>query len=239
MTKSISVLNATLPQIIASAESACPDGTVELSVANTFPTVTWSTGATENPISVGPGEYSVTTVDANGCSGEDNISITTLDLPIITIHAGRTTVQATDTTQLLASGGVTYAWDADQTLSAVNIANPIASPEETTLYRVTGIGENGCAGEATITITVSGTLGFPPAFSPNGDTDNEIWNIRAESTPDCTLTIYDGNGSKIFQKMGQNWDGTYQGKVVPSGTYYYVFSCPNEKAKAGSVLVFK
>jgi len=239
VTKPLAVVNPTLPDITASAESACPDGEVQLSLTGTFASVTWSTNETENAINAGPGDYRVTTVDANGCEGTDNISIASLDLPTISIHAGRTTIKAGDTTQLVASGGVSYVWDTDETLSATNVADPIASPVETTQYHVTGTGENGCAGDATVSITVSGTLGFPPAFSPNGDGDNEIWNIRAENTPDCTLTIYDGNGSKIFQKMGQNWDGTYQGKVVPSGTYYYVFGCPNEKAQTGSVLVFK
>lgn len=158
---------------------------------------------------------------------------------MITIRAGRTAIKVGDTTRLVASGGTSYLWDANQTLNEIDIPNPVASPIETTLYRVTGIGDNGCAGEATINITVSGTLGFPPAFSPNGDGDNDIWNIHADNNPDCTLAIYDGNGSKIFQKMGQNWDGTYQGKTVPSGVYYYVYGCPNEKIQTGSVLVFK
>jgi gliding motility-associated-like protein len=233
------VAEPVLPEIIASAESACPDGEVELSVAETFSSVTWSTEATTASINTGPGDYSVTTVDENGCSGTDDISIATLDLPVISIDAGRTSIPAGDTTQLLATGGVTYVWNASETLSSTTIANPIASPLETTVYTVTGTAANSCTGQGQITITVSGTLGFPPAFSPNGDGDNETWNIRAESAPDCLLTIYNGNGSKVFEKMGENWDGTYNGNIVPSGTYYYVYSCPNAKSVTGSVLVFK
>ena len=53
------------------------------------------------------------------------------------------------------------------------------------------------------------------------------------------LTIFDGRGKRIFENSGQNWDGMYQGKPVPDGTYFYVYGCPDQKPVTGSVLVFK
>ncbi|MEO5601053.1 MAG: gliding motility-associated C-terminal domain-containing protein, partial [Cyclobacteriaceae bacterium] len=79
----------------------------------------------------------------------------------------------------------------------------------------------------------------PLAFSPNGDGFNDLWNIRAELNADCSLSIFDGRGRRIFENKGENWDGTYQGKSVPDGTYYFVYGCPDQKPLTGSVLVFK
>ncbi len=57
------------------------------------------------------------------------------------------------------------------------------------------------------------------------------------------MTIYDGHGSQVYQQKGYNnvnaWDGTYNGKVVPDGTYFYVFSGTNFKTATGSVLVVR
>jgi gliding motility-associated-like protein len=237
--KPITVAETVVPVINASAESACPDGEVELSVAGDFATNTWSTDETTKSIHVSPGEYTITTVDANGCEGSASVSIASLDVPVISIKAGRNAIKVGDTTQLTATGADTYTWTADETLSNTTIANPIAKALETTTYSVTGVASNSCTGQASITITVSGTLGFPPAFSPNGDGDNDTWNIRAENSPDCTLSIYNGSGGQVFQKKGQNWDGIYEGKVQPEGVYYYVFGCPGEKPQTGSVLLFK
>ncbi len=71
---------------------------------------------------------------------------------------------------------------------------------------------------------------------------NDNWIIQGVD-PDCTMTIYDGHGSKVFEKRGYNnansWDGTYNGKSVPDGTYFYVFGCPNLRPETGNVLVVR
>jgi gliding motility-associated-like protein len=56
------------------------------------------------------------------------------------------------------------------------------------------------------------------------------------------MTVFDGRGRKIFETTGyptEGWNGTYESKEVPAGTYYYVFGCPNEKPKSGSVLIIR
>jgi gliding motility-associated-like protein len=84
----------------------------------------------------------------------------------------------------------------------------------------------------------------PILFTPNGDTFNDVWKIPdTDSYPDCTMTVYDGHGSQMYQQKPYNssnyWDGTYNGKLVPEGTYFYVFSCPTLKPATGTVLVVR
>ena len=38
------------------------------------------------------------------------------------------------------------------------------------------------------------------------------------------MQVYNRYGGKVFESQDykNNWDGTYKGKPVPDGTYYYV-----------------
>lgn len=186
-----------------------------------------------------PGTYTVNTVDVNGCAGKDEVTIAAKEGPALVASADPSTIGAGATSQLLASGAVSYNWSPAETLDNAAIANPVAAPLETTIYRVKGTSADGCLDSLDVVVTVSGAANFPPAFSPNGDGRYDTWNIRAETTPDCMLTIFDGRGRRIFENSGENWDGMYQGKPVPDGTYFYVYGCPGQKPLTGSVLVFK
>ncbi|HEY9489865.1 MAG TPA: gliding motility-associated C-terminal domain-containing protein, partial [Chryseosolibacter sp.] len=238
-TKGIAVVAATQPSITASEISACPDEEVTLSVAGSFTSILWSNSETDNAISALPGTHSVTTVDANGCPGAAQVVIAAKEVPVLVASADPAIISLGGTSQLTASGADTYLWVPGETLDNPAIASPKASPLGTTTYRVMGSSADGCKDSVDVLVAVSGTAEFPAAFSPNGDGLYDIWNVRAESNPDCILTIFDGRGRRIFEKGGENWDGTYQGTAVPDGTYYYVYGCPDQKPQTGSVLVFK
>ena len=238
-TKSIAIVAGVQPAITASPASACPEEEVTLSISGTFSTILWSNADNDNTTATVPGTYTVSTVDANGCAGNDEITVAAKEAPELLASAAPEVIGAGSTSQLTASGAFTFAWSPAETLDNPAIANPIASPLETTTYWVKGTSGDGCVDSLDVVVTVSGTASFPPAFSPNGDAFNPVWDIRAETKPNCILTIFDGRGRRVFQRQGENWDGLYQGKPVPDGTYYYVYNCPNEKPLTGSVLVFK
>ena len=66
---------------------------------------------------------------------------------------------------------------------------------------------------------------FANAITPNGDGENDTWVIEdIEAYPDVTVFIYDSAGQPVFSsKQGYDpWDGTYNGRPLPMGTYYYV-----------------
>ncbi len=238
-TKAINIVGAIQPVITASAMSACPEDKVNLSITGTFASVTWSNDATSASIDVVPGTYTVNTVDGNGCPGQDQLEVVALEKPKVVASADPATIGPGSTSQLTASGAVAYVWSPAETLSDPVVENPVASPLETTSYRVIGTSADGCTDSVELKVTISLAGNFPPAFSPNGDGRYDIWNIRAENSPECTLTVFDGRGKRIFEGKGQNWDGTYQGNPVPDGTYYYVYTCPDGEPATGSVLVFK
>ena|GEM_PF-3471275 len=66
---------------------------------------------------------------------------------------------------------------------------------------------------------------FANAFTPNGDGENDTWEIEdIEAFPDATIFIYDRSGRSVFSSQGgySPWDGTFKGKVLPMGNYYYI-----------------
>ena len=68
-------------------------------------------------------------------------------------------------------------------------------------------------------------LDFPSFFTPNGDGINDIWNIKWVDTNNyfsSEVYIYNRFG-KVVAKLNlneQGWDGTYNGKTLPSGDYW-------------------
>jgi gliding motility-associated-like protein len=241
----VSVVSATVPTIISNSLKVCPDNVAELSVAAGFTVVQWSTTETTSTIQAPAGSYTVTTLDANGCEAEGAFVLENYVAPVLTVSSRRSSIVSGDTTLLEASGAETYLWSPATALVDAAMATssaPVAMPSSTTTFTVTGTSseaDGSCTGEGEVTVTVTNQGAFfPLAFSPNGDGDNEVWEITGND-PDCLMTIFDGRGRRIFEKKSENWDGTFDGKPVPEGTYYYVYGCPNAKPVTGTVLVFR
>ena len=112
-----------------------------------------------------------------------------------------------------------------------------------TAYTVKGSKAGTCDAESKINIKlnpISDSFSPPNAFSPNGDTSNDVWVIAgSQNYMDCTISIFNKQGSKVFEQKGytNTWDGTYDGKELPEGTYYYVLNCPDKKPVTGNVLI--
>jgi len=64
-------------------------------------------------------------------------------------------------------------------------------------------------------------------FSPNGDGVNDFFIITGiESYPNNTLIIFNRWGNQVFLEQGYSndapWDGSWEDKPLPDGTYFYV-----------------
>ena len=64
-------------------------------------------------------------------------------------------------------------------------------------------------------------------ITPNGDGFNDAWKIgNIESYPLCKISVFSRWGQRLYYNIGypetKQWDGTYNGNELPSGTYYYV-----------------
>jgi gliding motility-associated-like protein len=79
-------------------------------------------------------------------------------------------------------------------------------------------------------------MGYQKFFSPNGDGNNEYWNIiGAELFPDANIFIYDRYG-KLLQQLSPEsigWNGTYLGQLMPATDYWFRFEYDNGKVFTG------
>jgi len=69
-------------------------------------------------------------------------------------------------------------------------------------------------------------------FTPNGDGVNDTWDIPSLAAyTGCTVNIFNRYGLLVYNSVGypKSWDGTFEGKPLPSGTYYYVIDLKNGK----------
>jgi gliding motility-associated-like protein len=228
----------------------CEGATLLLQVNGTFTAYAWSNGATTSSIEVSEeGTYSVDVTATNGCVLTASRIVETLPAPGVIVTATPPQINEGESSQLAASGLINYSWEPAETLSQASIANPVATPLVTTTYQVTGQDANGCEGKATIEVKVAGdaivTKLKPGNFiSPNNDGPNELWVVENIQTyPQCGITIYDEKGVKVFdaKPYQNNWDGTFNGKKLPDGVYYYIIRCDGEESapRAGSITLIR
>ncbi len=67
-------------------------------------------------------------------------------------------------------------------------------------------------------------IDYPPFFTPNQDGFNDTWNIKAlEDQQLSTIYIFDRYGKllKQIKPESEGWDGTYNGKPMPSQDYWF------------------
>ena len=173
-----------------------------------------------------------TTYTLTGTSGTCTIqrSITVNVFAGASANAGPDAVIfAGDTYQLTATASAgNYLWTPSSGLSSPTILNPVASPLATTTYTLTVTSPQGCTATDQMTLTVVPYCVKPMnAFTPNGDGINDLWLItNGNCLTSATAEVFNRYGAKVFgsNDYHNDWNGTYNGKPLPDGTYYYVIT---------------
>ena len=85
---------------------------------------------------------------------------------------------------------------------------------------VTITDKNGC-GTVRLEVTI---IDYPQFFTPNEDGYHDSWNIIGiEAYPTAKIYIFDRYGKLLKQlsPTGSGWDGTYNGRPLPSNDYWF------------------
>ncbi len=235
----------TEPASIASTQSAAgtctgkTDGSATVTITGgTGPyTYSWSnstTATTTNQTSqisnLSSQAYTVTITDANNCTATAAAIVALFPNP--TANAGTDQTIATGTSvQLNATGGTSYLWTPAATLNNSGIANPIASPAQSTTYTVVVIDANTCTATDLVTIFVDDTnpcagdfTFIPTAFSPNADGQNDVLYLRGSlCIKKVLLKIFDRWGEIVFETtdVSKGWDGKLRSKESNTGVFVY------------------
>lgn len=194
---------------------------------------------------------SVTTVYTLTVTNGTCVTVNTINVKVIprpTVNAGKDKEILKGNSVLLdaavTGGDLQYKWSPALYLDDPNIANPKASPPEDITYTLTVTAANNCfIVFDDVFIKVYPKIAPPNTFTPNSDGVNDAWEIPGLSTYSGSVTsIFNRSGELLLRSVGYTkaWDGTYKGKVVPLGTYYYTIDLKNgTKPMSGWVAVVK
>jgi len=182
-------------------------------------------------------QYVVTGTNSYGCTAKDTVTVTAYPLPDIQIAADQTQLDCFhNNATLTASGAQNYSWEPAAYCDAPAAAMTHVRPAATTVFTVTGINDQGCAGTDTIMISLNGAsaVRMPNAFTPNGDHLND----EAKPVLYCDFilrdfSIYNRAGKRMFQTANaqQGWDGTFQGNPCDANVYFYMIRGTDNNGK--------
>lgn len=192
------------------------------------------TGNTSSRAGLGEGSYQVEVIDENNCR-----NVVTLQVPHDPSPTAAFTVSPDVTEPLLLSEAnftftstsqhaKIFEWDfGDGYFSGkMNPKHTYAEPDS---YRVQLIVHNhyhnACPDTAwqSIVVIPDAKLFFPNAFSPNGDSKNDVWLAKGEGWQSIEIHIFNRWGERltVLHSLDEYWDGTYQGKSVQEGVYVF------------------
>lgn len=182
-----------------------------------------------NPIATVSSNSAYTvTATLNGCIRSKTVNIGIKPNPVISAGPDKTIVEGDEAT-LNGSGianPVSIAWTPANTIvSGGNTYTAIAKPLTNTTYTLTVKNSDNCTSTDDVVITVSPyCIKAMNAFTPNGDGQNDKWLVtNGGCTKEIKVAVYNRYGNVIYtsNNYSNDWDGTYKGKPVADGTYYY------------------
>jgi gliding motility-associated-like protein len=133
------------------------------------------------------------------------------------------------------------------TNSATFTSSTLSDGDEVTCNMLTGggciINPSVTSNAIAVSVIVPEKIVIPNTFTPNGDGYNDTWYIPGLlSNTNCIINIYNRYGAMMYRSVGYQhpWDGTSNGKAVPSGVYYYVIDTKSSNGKlSGQVTVLR
>lgn len=169
-------------------------------------------------------DYTLTVVRGI-CQQKAVLNVKVKPSPVIDAGPDQTIVQG-DVTQLAATAPAgNYNWSPTNGLNSGSVLNPSAMPSATTTYKLS-VTAGGCTASDEVTVHVESFCLKPmEAFTPNNDGINDFWLL---TTGNCLkqakVDVFNRYGAIVYHSddYKNNWNGSYQGKPLPDGTYYYI-----------------
>ncbi len=207
-------------------------GNIQLNVTGGTPAYVynWNIGSNNNNLTdLSGGLYVVTVTDANQCSIVDTTIIISSNISAATIQYDPISHIA----YVNVIGGIrpfTYLWNTQSTDSLLYIS-------QSGNYSVTITDVAGCSVIATSDIQADFII--PSLITPNGDGINDRFEIKGiEMYEHVSIEIYNRWNQRLFLFEGSGleynnasnqWDGTFNKKELPLGTYLYIINLNNGK----------
>lgn len=194
----------------------------------------WQDGSTDDHFEVNDsGTYSVA-VSQYGCQASDSIHIAIAPVPHVSVSVTPSIAIGDaycmgDTIRIEASGGEHYEWFDTSGLLVSNASDTELQLNAGALFTIIGFNAEGCSDTSPVLLPTKvccADMLMPNAFSPNGDGVNDVFKPVNQEDGRYIIKefgIYDRWGERVFITYNQGgWDGTFRGKKMPVGTYYYL-----------------
>lgn len=176
------------------------------------------------------GQYTLTVVNAFNCSVTTDIMVIS---PIIPIIQSIAITNSSATIKMAVSGNYEFSLDQKNWQSSDTFYN-LKNGMYNVYVRVRG---KICS----ITSSQFTIFDIPNAFTPNGDGENEYWKIEG-------IEVYKGSHIRVLDKFGNvvldkiitgpfEWNGKYNGRNLPTATYYYIIKLSDGRLLTGYLLI--
>ena len=177
-----------------------------------------------------------TTVPVSGhCTANKSF---TIDLYVpLTLTDTTSSATAINTVQVEANGGTvtnlkgyTYYYNGvdrgDSTTYKINHNDPERIAPDGTRIKIVSVmvkDANGCTTTLTLEVPYH-DIEVPNFFTPDGDGENDVWKPRyLDNNVNARIYIFDRYGRRLANLApGEGWDGQYDGRLMPSGDYWYI-----------------
>jgi gliding motility-associated-like protein len=246
-----------IPKVVATVQNAaielCAGENTQLSASGGLhykwtPSIGLDNDTIPNPTAT-PLQTTTYTVDVsnNGCTDSSkSVTVTVHQNPIA--DAGNNIIlyqgQSAKLNGSIKGDNITsYYWSPTTYLDDPSLLNPLTTPAQNITYTLTAVSKSCGTSTSSVFVRVYEKINIPNAFSPNNDGVNDLWDIDKLITyPASLVQVFDRYGQQVFQSTGyaKPWDGTFNGKALSTGTYYYIIDLKDGAPKmAGWVLIVK
>jgi gliding motility-associated-like protein len=210
--------------------------TLDAGILDGSPTSNYNYIWTKNGIIVGTnsptldvnavGDYTVEVINNSGCSRIRTITVIASNIAtIVSIDVVDLTDVNTVTVKVTGSGDYLYSLD-----------------EPTGFWQDSNFFDNVPAGEHVVYVTDKNgcgqvyqeiaIVGVPKFFTPNGDSYNDVWEIKGISKyPQTNVQLFDRYGKYIttLNAINKSWNGIYNGSPLSADDYWYIINLGNGK----------
>lgn len=210
------------------------DGSISLTISGGTGDydILWSNTETGQTISgLEQGSYDVTVSDENNCTANYTGQISEPTLLEFTYNTIKEECSGSYNGEIhlnVTGGTPPYSFNWSN-----GVQDSVAYNLHQGVYNITVRDNNWCSEYETITLESVYDRCIVPAtvITPNNDGKNDTWRILyIENYDNPEIYVYDRNGVIVFESTGYSteWDGTYSGKELPVGSYFYVIRLNND-----------
>jgi gliding motility-associated-like protein len=196
---------------------------------------------------LGAANYTITVLDASLCTVTIPVTITEPSAISIvpTVNDASCPGEPDGSITLTITGGTqpfSVTWLDDTGILTFNRLNIPAGT-----YSVIITDVNGCSSSIDIVVEFTGTgtcIEIPQVITPNNDGYNDTWKIKnIDLFPNAEVFVFTRWGKLVFRTKNipaNEWDGTFNGKLLPTDSYHYVLHLNDgSKPRSGAISIIR